>query len=165
MARASRYARLALREKLSTPRPESHSLAADGRRTRPAVSTKFASSRKSIRWFMQPDSKKLWPRTDALLPSPWKPFRRICCGKPSGCGTSDEHLAQIWKTTPAVVRLQRAPVWRCARVQARGHLRRRIRVVHPVHVLDVRGRGRSRHHAKAEIDDPGQRPQPHRAGN
>jgi len=45
-------------------------------------------------------------------------------------GTSDEQLAQIWRTTPASVRLQRAPLWCRSGLQARGHLRRGIRILH-----------------------------------
>ncbi len=54
-------------------------------------------------------------------------------------GTSDEQLAQMWKTTPAAVRLQRARYGVSAGFQTRGYLRRGIRIVYAVHVLDVRG--------------------------
>ena len=50
-------------------------------------------------------------------------------------GTSDEHLAQFWKTTPAAVRLQRARYGVGPGLQTRGHLRRGVRILHAVHVL------------------------------
>ena len=52
-----------------------------------------------------------------------------------------------------------------AGVQARGYLRGGIRVLHAVHVFDVRGRGRVRADRSPEDRHSRQRPEPHRAGN
>ncbi len=52
-----------------------------------------------------------------------------------------------------------------ARLQARGHLRGRVRVTHALSLLDLRARGRGGAHQPEEGRDPGQRPQPHRAGH
>ena len=50
-------------------------------------------------------------------------------------------------------------------VQAGGHLRRRIRELHAVPLLDLRGRGRGDADRSQEGHHSGQRAQPHRAGN
>ena len=50
-------------------------------------------------------------------------------------------------------------------VQARGHLRRRIRDQHRLHVLDLRGRVRSRADRQEEDHGAGRRPEPHRPGH
>ena len=51
------------------------------------------------------------------------------------------------------------------RLQARRHLLGGVRVVHPVHVLDLRERVRGRAHGPQEGRHPRQRPQPDRAGH
>ena len=51
------------------------------------------------------------------------------------------------------------------RLQAGRHLRGRVRVAHALPLLDLRARGRGRAHRPEEGGDPGQRPQPHRAGD
>ncbi len=56
-------------------------------------------------------------------------------------------------------------LWRRAGLQTRGHLRRRIRILHAVHVLHLRRRRRSRAAHRPQDNDPRQRPKPHRAGN
>ena len=50
-------------------------------------------------------------------------------------------------------------------LQARGHLRRGIRILHAVPLLDVRGRRRIRRRGPPQDRHPRQRPEPHRAGN
>ena len=54
---------------------------------------------------------------------------------------------------------------RSSRVQARRYLRRRVRELHAVHVLDLRGRRRGHADRPQEGHHPGQRAQSHRAGN
>ena len=50
-------------------------------------------------------------------------------------------------------------------VQARRHLRRRVRKLHAVSLLHLRRRRRGHAHRSQESHHPGQRAQPHRAGN
>ena len=52
-----------------------------------------------------------------------------------------------------------------ARLQARRHLRGRVRVAHALPLLDLRARGRGGAHRPPEGHDPRQRPQPHRPGD
>ena len=52
-----------------------------------------------------------------------------------------------------------------ARLQAHRHLRRRVRVVHAVHVRHLRAGVRGRADAEEEGHHPRQRPQPHRPGH
>ena len=57
------------------------------------------------------------------------------------------------------------PPQRSSRVQACRHLRRRVRKLHALHVLDLRRRRRGHAHRPQESHHLGQRAQPHRAGN
>ena len=54
---------------------------------------------------------------------------------------------------------------RARRVQPRGYLRRRVRKLHAVSLLQLRKRVRSRSGRPQEGHDSGQRPQPHRPGH
>ncbi len=56
-------------------------------------------------------------------------------------GASDEELAKLWNVKSASVRARRHELGVAARFQARGYLRRGIRILHAVSLLHVRGRG------------------------
>ncbi len=56
-------------------------------------------------------------------------------------------------------------IWHKAGLQARRHLRRRIRELHTVPLFDLRGRRRSHADAEKESDHSGQRAESHRARN
>ena len=152
-----------LREKLATPRPESHSLDSYRRRTRPARS-RHLRTHQDRSLVHSPDRRN----------HPGQSPRRRCHrrnrlqGIASRCKTHrhqrraprailEDHAC---RRPPAACPLRRRP-----RLQARGHLRRRIRVLHSVHVFHLRGRRRSQRHPKTENHDSRQRSQPHRAGN
>ena len=57
-------------------------------------------------------------------------------------GFSDRRLADLWQLDEAEVRALRAEHGRAAGLQARRHLRRRVRGPHPLPLLDLRGRVR-----------------------
>ena len=80
-------------------------------------------------------------------------------------GTSDEYLAQIWKTTPAAVRLQRArygvaPVFK--RVDT---CSAEFESFTPYMYSTYEEEDESDADAEAEDHDSGQRTESHRAGN
>ncbi len=96
-----------LREKLATPRPNRiHWILTALDRGLPAQ-RQFASSPRSIRG-SSTRSRRSSRSIAAPPPSPSKPPPRNLLRDVKRIGTSDEHLAQFWKTTPAAVRLQRA---------------------------------------------------------
>ena len=84
-------------------------------------------------------------------------------------GFSDGRLAGVWrldgKGAQEKVRHLRKKHGIAAGLQARGHLRRRIRKLHAVPVLDLRRRRRGHAHRQEESHHSGQRAEPHRAGN
>ncbi len=84
-------------------------------------------------------------------------------------GFSDGRLAATWrlngKGDQDKVRHQRKKARHQAGVQARGHLRRRIRKLHALSLFDLRRRGRGHANRKKESHHSGQRTQSHRAGN
>ncbi len=69
------------------------------------------------------------------------------------------------RETAADVRARRHELGVQSRLQARRHLRRRIRILHAVPVFHLRGRGRIRRRRPPENRDSRQRPESHRAGN
>ncbi len=80
-------------------------------------------------------------------------------------GTSDEQLAQIWKTTPAAVRLQRArygvaPVFKRVDTCAA-----EFESFTPYMYSTYEEEDEADTTQKQKDHDPGQRPEPHRAGN
>jgi carbamoyl-phosphate synthase large subunit len=95
-----------LREKLSTPRPNRiHWILTAAERGLPAA--EICELTKIDPWFIhqieeivQANRRAASVTVETASKDLLREVKRI--------GTSDEHLAQIWKTTPAVVRLQRA---------------------------------------------------------
>jgi carbamoyl-phosphate synthase large subunit len=79
-------------------------------------------------------------------------------------GFSDRRLAKLLHTTDKAVREARRPE-RAPGVQARGHLRGRVRHQHRLHVLHLRRRVRSRAHRQEEDHGAGRWPEPHRPGH
>ena len=84
-------------------------------------------------------------------------------------GFSDARLAAVWRLKRQGAARKSPPsaqkAWRHARLQARGHLLGRVRELHTLSLLDLRGRGRGGAHENEESHHPGQRAEPHRAGN
>ena len=80
-------------------------------------------------------------------------------------GFSDRRLARQLKTTDKVDPRQAPRAGRAPGLQARGHLRRRVRDQHRLHVLDLRGRVRGRADQQQEDHGAGRRAQPHRPGH
>ena len=80
-------------------------------------------------------------------------------------GFSDRRLAHLLKVGEAEVRARRHALGHPAGLQARRHLRRRVRDADRVHVLDLRGGVRGRADRPEEGDRAGRRAEPHRAGD
>ena len=80
-------------------------------------------------------------------------------------GMSDRRIAALTGATEAAGPRRAPRRGRPPGLQARRHLRRRVRVAHAVHVLDVRGRVRVAADRQAEGDHPRRRTQPHRPGH
>ena len=59
-------------------------------------------------WFIQQIEEIIGDEPARWLASRSKPLPKDLLREVKRHGTSDEQLAQIWKTTPAAVRLQRA---------------------------------------------------------
>ena len=95
--------------------------------------------------------------TDQLAPSQARRILR----RASGQFAPDQRRQSLLRENSSATQATR----RSPGVQARGHLRRRVRKLHALHVLDLRGRRRGHAHRPQEGHHPGQRPQPHRAGN
>ena len=88
-----------LREKIATPRPDRIHWLLAGPRTRHCRGGSCIELTKIDPWFLQQMQEivamnKRTGRGHARRPCP-----PSCCAKPSAYGTSDEQLAQIWKTT------------------------------------------------------------------
>ncbi len=80
-------------------------------------------------------------------------------------GFSDRRLAKLLGAKPAEVRKRRHRVERAPGLQARGHLRGRVRHQDGLHVLDLRGRVRSEPDQQQEDHGAGRRPEPDRPGH
>ena len=83
-------------------------------------------------------------------------------------GFSDARLgaARGQGAREAEVRARRKAAGHRARLQARRHLRRRVRVAHALPLLDLRdASARPTPTDRKKVDDPGQRAQPHRPGD
>ena len=83
-------------------------------------------------------------------------------------GLCDERLARMETRRPRRhqngARTPRS-AWHASRLQARRHLRRRVRIHDALPLLHLRRRGRGAAHPHAQNHHPRQRPQPHRAGH
>ena len=80
-------------------------------------------------------------------------------------GFSDRTLAQIWNKTEQQIRDLRKQSRSHSRLQARRHLRRRVRGLHALLLLDLRDRGRIPTLGEEKGRYPRQRPQPDRSGH
>ena len=82
-------------------------------------------------------------------------------------GFSDRQLATIWSATEMDVRARAQAPRDRGHVQVGRHLRRRVRGLHALLLLDLRGRGRDAAQAAgpAAGDDPRRRAEPHRPGH
>jgi carbamoyl-phosphate synthase large subunit len=131
-----------LREKLATARPDRiHWLLLALERG--LAPSEAADLTKIDPWFIR-QIEEIASRSIASRPrSPWKPCppdflreaKRRRQRRATRAGLEDDRRGGA---SPASQSAHRAGL------QARGHLRRRIRVLHAVHVLDLRGRGRGR---------------------
>ena len=80
-------------------------------------------------------------------------------------GLSDNRLARLWNETETAVRNRRKALGHPRGIQARRHVCRRVRELHPVSLLGVRGRVRGRSQQLPEGNDPRVRPESHRPGH
>jgi carbamoyl-phosphate synthase large subunit len=80
-------------------------------------------------------------------------------------GFADRRLAYLFKRSEDEVRARRHALGPAAGLQARRHLRRRVRDPDRVHVLDLRGRVRGAADRSQEGHGARRRAQPHRAGD
>ena len=80
-------------------------------------------------------------------------------------GFSDRRLAALWGLGEEEVRAPAPRARRRPGLQARRHLRRRVRGLHALPLLDLRGRVRGAAHAGAQGHDPRRRAEPDRPGH
>ena len=92
--------------------------------------------------------------------------RPSCCGGPSATASPTASIALLigWRARTHVRAQPRRP-GPPPRLQAGGHLRGGVRGRDALPLLDLRGRVRGRADLATQGDDPGQRAQPHRAGD
>ena len=86
-------------------------------------------------------------------------------GGPSGSGSPTPSWPTCWGTSEADVRAARLALGRAGDLQDGRHLRGRVRGLHAVPLLDLRGRGRGRPSARARVVILGLGPEPHRPGD
>ena len=108
--------------------------------SRPGMTVEEVHQRTKIDpWFLQPHPR---PRRDggpaARRARRWRRPTSTCCWQAKQHGFSDRQLAHLWNTQRAEVRAAPQGARHRGRVQAGGYLRRRVRGVHAVLLLDLR---------------------------
>ena len=123
-------------------------------------------------WFLLPDPATWWHS-----PTNW-PASASCCARAAArtslpdllrrakeCGFSDVQLAHLWGGDEEHIAAHAPGARHHPGLQAGGHLRRRVRGLHPLLLLHLRVGRRGPPDRRGQGHDPGRRPQPHRPGH